>query len=165
MYYFSEHTFNYVHGQVNLCPLDIETGHHPDGVLARGEEENAPESRGVEDGGGQRGILEGDAPYEAPATDGGGNEGREVGRQGGKARVEVVRDGGDVGLEGWSGESCDDVVPETSGEDGASKGRAVRACGACGGDGDGNGNGNGWLSTVSCRTSHDKYQEHRPGMM
>jgi len=100
-YHFSKHTLDYVHGKVNLRPLDIETGHQPDGIVTGCEEENAPESCGVDDLGGQRGVLEGDAPYEAATTNWGGNEGGEVGRKGGKACVEVLCDGGDVGLERW----------------------------------------------------------------
>jgi hypothetical protein len=88
-----------------------------------------PLSRAALTTGGQRGVLEGDAPYEAAAANGGGNERGEVGRKGGQAGVEVVRDGGDVGLEGWRGESGDDVVPETRREDGSAKGCAVRTCG------------------------------------
>ena len=103
-YDFSEHALDYVHGKVHLGPLDIETGHEPDGIFTGGEEENAPESCGVDNVGGERGVVEGDAAYEAATTNGGGgNERGEVGGEGGKACVEVVCDGGDVGLEGWGG--------------------------------------------------------------
>ena len=100
-YHFSEHTLDYVHGKVNLRPLDIETGHQSDGIVTGCEEENAPESCGFDDVGGRRGVLEGDAADEAATTHWGGNEGGEVGRKGGKAGVEVLCDGGDVGLERW----------------------------------------------------------------
>ena len=102
-YHFSKYTLDYIHGKVNLGPLDIETGHQSDGIVTGCEEENAPESCGVDDFGGQRGVLKGDAPYEASTTNGGGNEGGEVGRKGGKAGVEVLCDGGDMGLECWRG--------------------------------------------------------------
>ena len=100
---FSKHTLDYVHGKVNLGPLDIETGHEADGIFTSGEEENAPESCGVDNVGGERSVVEGDAAYEAATTNGGGNERGEVGGKGGQACVEVVCDGGDVGLEGWGG--------------------------------------------------------------
>jgi len=64
-YHFPEHTFGDVHGKVDLYPLDIETGHEADGVPAGREEEQATEVGGVDDRGGQRGVLEGDATYEA----------------------------------------------------------------------------------------------------
>jgi hypothetical protein len=83
--------------------LDIETGHQTDGIFTSSEEENAPESCGVDDAGGQRGVVEGDAAYEAATTNRGGNERGEVGRKSGKASVEVVCDGGDVCLERWGG--------------------------------------------------------------
>jgi len=127
LYHLSEHTLDDVHGEVDLCALDIEAGDEPDGILASGEEENAAEAGSVDDLGGQRGVLEGDAAYEAAATGGAGDERGEERGEGGEARVEVVCDGGDVRFECWGGEAGDDVVPETRREDGPAKGGAVRA--------------------------------------
>jgi len=76
LYEFSEHAFNHIHGKVNLCPLDTETGYKADGVLA-GREEKAPKSCGIDKPGGHRSVLEGDSSDEASTTNGGRNERRE----------------------------------------------------------------------------------------